>query len=144
MLDMLLAVTGCLALVVAVLSGYVRRRLISTPLLALVTGVLFGPVVLGAIRIPTVVEGYAELHELARVLLAISVMAAGAVTGEPAERTLSRRTRQLLSLESGANDGLALPLVLGAIAITGAATGGDALLRDCCAWTACGPSSSPV
>ncbi|QGQ19410.1 hypothetical protein GC089_09450 [Cellulomonas sp. JZ18] len=39
------------------------------------------------------------------------VLAASVVTGEPAERGLPRRLRALLTAESGANDGLALPLV---------------------------------
>jgi sodium/hydrogen antiporter len=51
------------------------------------------------------------------------------VTGEQAERDLPDRDRQLLSLESGANDGLALPLVLVAIAVAGPLTGGHAALE---------------
>ncbi|GGP73979.1 hypothetical protein GCM10010185_54360 [Saccharothrix coeruleofusca] len=39
------------------------------------------------------------------------VLAASVVTGEPAERDLPSRLRRLLTAESGANDGLALPLV---------------------------------
>ncbi|WP_447008124.1 cation:proton antiporter [Saccharothrix isguenensis] len=39
------------------------------------------------------------------------VLAASVVTGEPAERDLPARVRRLLTTESGANDGLALPLV---------------------------------
>ncbi|WNV73758.1 cation:proton antiporter [Geodermatophilus sp. DSM 44513] len=48
------------------------------------------------------------------------VLASSVVTGTPAEQDLPDRDRQLLSLESGANDGLALPLVLLAVAIAGA------------------------
>lgn len=44
------------------------------------------------------------------------VLASSVVTGEAAERDLPARDRQLLSLESGSNDGLALPLVLVAVA----------------------------
>lgn len=40
------------------------------------------------------------------------VLASSVVTGDPATRTLPARLRQNLSLESGVNDGLALPLVL--------------------------------
>lgn len=40
------------------------------------------------------------------------VLAASVVTGKPAEQDLPARTRQLLSLESGGNDGLAFPLVV--------------------------------
>ena len=44
------------------------------------------------------------------------VLASGVVTGTPAARDLPARLRQLLTEESGANDGLALPLVLIAVA----------------------------
>lgn len=58
------------------------------------------------------------------------VLASSVVTGEDAERDLPARDRQLLSLESGANDGLALPLVLAAIAIAGGVGAGDAALES--------------
>ncbi len=45
------------------------------------------------------------------------VLASSVVTGEPAEEHLPARTRQLVSTESGVNDGLALPLVLLGIAV---------------------------
>ena len=48
------------------------------------------------------------------------VLASSVVTGGPAEEDLPDRDRQILSLESGANDGLALPLVLLAVAVAGA------------------------
>ena len=49
------------------------------------------------------------------------VLAASVVSGEDAERDLPSRLRQTLSIESGANDGLALPLV--AVALTGVLAG---------------------
>lgn len=58
------------------------------------------------------------------------VLASNVVTGTPAEEDLPARDRQILSLESGANDGLALPLVLLAIALAGPLTGGAALLES--------------
>jgi sodium/hydrogen antiporter len=58
------------------------------------------------------------------------VLASNVVTGAPAEEDLPGRDRQVLSLESGANDGLALPLVLGAIAVAGAASGPEAALES--------------
>ncbi|NYG54642.1 cation:proton antiporter [Nocardioides perillae] len=61
------------------------------------------------------------------------VLSSSVVTGGPAERDLPSRTRQLLSLESGANDGLALPLVLVALAVAAAPTGSEtalAVLRE--------------
>ncbi|WP_218148239.1 cation:proton antiporter [Lentzea xinjiangensis] len=58
------------------------------------------------------------------------VLAASVVTGEPAERDLPGRLRALLTGESGANDGLALPLVGVALAAVLPATGlGDAVGR---------------
>lgn len=47
------------------------------------------------------------------------VLASSDVTGKGAEQDLPQDDRQLLSLESGANDGLAFPLVLAAIAVAG-------------------------
>lgn len=44
------------------------------------------------------------------------VLASGIVTGEYAERDIPGRGRQVLSLESGANDGLALPFLTVALA----------------------------
>jgi sodium/hydrogen antiporter len=60
------------------------------------------------------------------------VLASSVVTGGPAEEDLPARLRQVLSLESGANDGLALPLVLGAVALAGSLTAGAALAES--AW----------
>jgi NhaP-type Na+/H+ or K+/H+ antiporter len=192
MLDVLLTVVGALALVVAALSRWVQRAPLSAPLLALVTGIAFGPEVLGVVDLPTVLEGHKELHEFSRLLLAVSVMAvalrygfrdvraltrpvtvlligamaamavvttavsaaalgvglgaaallgaalcptdpvlaSSVVSGEPAEQSVCARTRRLASLESGANDGLALPLVLVAMAIAGPPGGGEALLES--------------
>jgi NhaP-type Na+/H+ or K+/H+ antiporter len=58
------------------------------------------------------------------------VLASSVVTGTPAEQDLPAHDRQVLSLESGANDGLALPLVLVAIAVAGSAGIGSALLES--------------
>ncbi|MGY2085728.1 cation:proton antiporter domain-containing protein [Blastococcus sp. SYSU DS0539] len=58
------------------------------------------------------------------------VLASTVTTGKPAEEDLPGRDRQVLSLESGANDGLALPLVLVALALAGPLTAGEALLES--------------
>ncbi|UOY01940.1 cation:proton antiporter domain-containing protein [Blastococcus sp. PRF04-17] len=58
------------------------------------------------------------------------VLASNVVTGTPAEEDLPARDRQILSLESGANDGLALPIVLLAVALAGPLTGGAAVLES--------------
>jgi len=55
------------------------------------------------------------------------VLASSVVTGKPAEEDLPARDRQILSLESGANDGLALPFVLAAVAVAGPMTAGQAV-----------------
>ncbi len=58
------------------------------------------------------------------------VLAASVVTGEPAERDLPARLRRVLTTESGANDGLALPLVGVALVAVLPATGFvDAVVR---------------
>ncbi|HMM96635.1 cation:proton antiporter [Phycicoccus sp.] len=57
------------------------------------------------------------------------VLASSVVTGKPAEKHLPTRLRQLLSMESGTNDGLALPLVLVGIAVVVGDTVGSSL-RD--------------
>ncbi|MEG9225045.1 cation:proton antiporter domain-containing protein [Aeromicrobium sp. Sec7.5] len=181
-----LVAVGLLGLLVATLSARLRELPLSEPLLALAVGVVLGPAATGVVDLPAVTERSEEIHEIARVLLAISVMAvalrypvrdawrvrgpvtllllvvmplmalatavvawplglglaaatvlgcalcptdpvlaSSVVTGAPAERDLPARTRQVLSLESGANDGLALPLVLVALVPFGVATGGE-------------------
>ncbi|AVZ38954.1 MULTISPECIES: cation:proton antiporter [unclassified Dietzia] len=57
------------------------------------------------------------------------VLSSAAVTGDAAERDLPEDDRQLLSLESGANDGLALPLVVIALAVATPLTAGQAALE---------------
>ncbi|MFC5381621.1 cation:proton antiporter [Aquipuribacter nitratireducens] len=55
------------------------------------------------------------------------VLATSAVTGKEAERTLPLRERVLVSAESGANDGLALPVVLVALGVAAGPLAGDGL-----------------
>lgn len=179
--DVVLTVVGALGVVVAAISSTMRRLPLSEPLLGLLAGVLLGPQLFDALPIAPVTADHGLFHELARVLLAVSVMAvalryptaamrrhsralvvlllvampvmaavsaglgsavaglplaaallfgaaicptdpvlaSSVVTGKLAERDLPARDRQLLSLESGANDGLALPLVLAAVAVAG-------------------------
>lgn len=188
-IDILLGTVGLLGVVVAALSSKMRRLPISEPLLGLVAGVLIGPQVLGVFHLPPLTAEHSLLHEVSRILLAVSVMAvalryptadlgrawrpvallllvampvmavvtaalgwfllslpfvaaallgaalcptdpvlaSSVVTGEDAERDLPARDRRLLSLESGANDGLALPLVLGAVALAGGMSAGAAV-----------------
>lgn len=73
------------------------------------------------------------------------VLASSVVTGKPAEEDLPSRDRQILSLESGANDGLALPFVLAAVALAGPMTAGKPWPRRCGRCWARSPSGcSPV
>jgi NhaP-type Na+/H+ or K+/H+ antiporter len=53
------------------------------------------------------------------------VLAASIVAGGPAERQLPARLRQIISAESGGNDGLAFPIVVLALAATGAGAWGE-------------------
>lgn len=193
-LDIVLAAVGVLGVVVATMSAKMRSLPISEPLLGLVAGIVLGPQVVGVLAMPTLVAEQSLLHEVSRVLLAISVMAvalrypfggirrhvrpvlillllvlpvmavvsaglgwailgmplaaaalfgaaisptdpvlsSSVVTGDAAERVLPARDRQLLSVESGSNDGLALPLVLVAVTMAGALTPGGALTES--AW----------
>jgi sodium/hydrogen antiporter len=64
------------------------------------------------------------------------VLASSIVTGEPAERTLPARLRENLSLESGFNDGLAMPFVLLAVAVAGGMTLSTSALQA--AWAVLG------
>ena len=182
-------VAGALALVLVLTSERVRRLPVTGPLLALVTGAVFGPEALRVLVVPEDVRD-PLLLEAARAMLAVSligvalrfpvsrlrpvlrpvlllvavvmplsalatgalahlvlglpvalaallgaclcptdpVLASDVVSGAPAERDLPAPTRQVLTEESGANDGLALPLVLLALApVLGKAVGGEAL-----------------
>jgi NhaP-type Na+/H+ or K+/H+ antiporter len=191
-IDVVLAAVGLIGVVVAALSAKMRRLPVSEPLLGLVAGIVIGPQLLGAFLLPPVTEEHSLLHEVSRILLAVSVMAvalrypitdlrrvwrpvtllllvampvmavvsaalgwlllsiplaaavllgaaicptdpvlaSSVVTGEDAERDLPARDRQLLSAESGANDGLALPLVLAAIAFAGGMGAGTAIAES--------------
>jgi NhaP-type Na+/H+ or K+/H+ antiporter len=190
-LDLLLTTVGVLGIVVAALSARMRRLPVSEPILGLLAGVLLGPRAADLLHVPELTLDHALVHEVARVLLAVSVMAIGlrypfddvrrlwrpvtlllvvampvmavvtgalvwwvlgvpvvvaalvgaalaptdpvlaanVVTGGPAEEELPARDRQLLSMESGANDGLALPLVVVAVAWAGPMTGGEAVVE---------------
>ncbi|WP_255640294.1 cation:proton antiporter [Glycomyces sp. TRM65418] len=180
-----------MAIVVAALSGRLRRLPLSEPLLGLLLGIVLGPAVTGLLPLEPLTAHDPLLEEATRILLGITVMAvalrypfsdarsrlrpvllllavampamalitaglsgwimglglgaaallgaalcptdpvlaSNVVTGAAAEEEVPARTRQLLSLESGANDGLALPLVLIAIAIAGPLSGGSAAVE---------------
>lgn len=196
--DVVLAMVGTLGLLVAALSSRIRHLPLSEPALALVMGIVAGPLGAGWLDVPTLTTNNATMHEASRLLLAVSVMAvalrypvsevirtwkpvallllvampgmaaisaalawavlglplAGAVlfgaavaptdpvlassvvTGDTAEAQVPGRTRQILSLESGANDGLALPLVLAALALAGPISAGMTALET--AWQLAG------
>ena len=176
-LHLVYAVVGVTGVVLALLSTTVRRSPVSEPLVALVLGVLVGPVALGVLVVDDetrdllLLEGtrlllawsvmaaalrfrYAGLRSVLRpvVLLLVLVMpaamlisgaaalvmglpvglallvgaclsptdpvlASSVVSGGPAEEDLPARLRQVLTGESGANDGLGLPLVVVGLAV---------------------------
>lgn len=191
-MDVILAATGALGMVVAALSRRLRQLPVSEPLLGLLAGILLGPAAAGVLTLPSLTEWTSEYHQASRLLLAVSVMAvalrfpfhavrkqagpvllllavampvmaavnsglawlilgmapatalllgaatcptdpvlaSNVVTGQPAERDIHLRSRELLTVESGANDGLALPLVLFALVAAGAGTAGAAAWRS--------------
>lgn len=195
-MDVILAAAAALGMVVAALSGRMRRMPVSEPLLGLAAGVALGHT--GALELPPVTEQPVGYYDATRVLLAISVMAvalrfpfqqvrrqaapllllllvvmpvmaavntalavvvlglaptaafvlgtalcptdpvlaSNVVGGKPAVHDIDRRTRLLLSLESGANDGLASPLVLVALFAAGASEAGQTALES--AWGVAG------
>lgn len=111
----------------------VRRRAGSVGLLL---GVLMPVMALASAGVVWAVLGpTAGLGAAAALLLGVAVcptdpvLSSSVVTGGPAERDIAERARQLLSLESGSNDGLALPLVVVAVALAGPLTGGEAGLE---------------
>ncbi len=100
------------ATTVLVLVGMVGMAALSAGLALLVLGLPLGlAVLIGSCIAPT-----------------DPVLASSVVTGAPAEQHLPARTRQLLSEESGTNDGLGLPFVLVGIALLTSQTVGGALL----------------
>ncbi|MCZ2837537.1 cation:proton antiporter domain-containing protein [Modestobacter sp. VKM Ac-2985] len=96
-----------------------RLRPIVTPAALLVTAGMAGMAVLSAGLAWLVLGVPLALAALIGACITPTdpVLASSVVTGEPAEEHLPARTRQLLSAESGTNDGLALPLVLLGIAL---------------------------
>ncbi|MEU4686099.1 hypothetical protein [Streptomyces xinghaiensis] len=102
-LDLLLTITGAPAPAVAAGSALIHRLPLSGSLLALPTGILFGPQARGVVDLPTVVEGHKTPHESSRpplppVLLGASVLLrldgiATVFTGDPAalHRRAARR-----------------------------------------------------
>ena len=172
-MNVALVAVGGVVLVVGLFSNPIRRTPISTPILALLTGVLLGPAAFGLLDPVEWGDETVILEQAARLTLAVSLMGvalrlperfplrewrtlvvllgivmplmwlvSGAlvylvlgvpllaallvgavvtptdpvvsstiVTGEVAEENLPGRLRYTLSSESGANDGLAYPLV---------------------------------
>ena len=100
---------------------YPARRLrgVVTPTAVLVTAGMVGMAVLSAGLVWLLVGVPFALAVLigACVTPTDPVLASSVVTGGPAEEHLPVRTRQILSEESGTNDGLALPLVLMGVAL---------------------------
>jgi NhaP-type Na+/H+ or K+/H+ antiporter len=175
-LNTTLVIIGGVVLLLGLFSGVIKNRLfISEPLIALIAGILVGPLVLNIIDVANWADQTTILEQAARVTLAISLMgvamrlperyifrhwksvvimlfvvmplmwlvsglltyfllptwplwvalligavvtptdpvvASSIVTGDLAEENIPSRVRNILSAESGANDGLAFPLVM--------------------------------
>lgn len=186
-LDVALLTIGALVLVLGLLSGWVRKSILSEPLIALATGAVLGPQVTGLLDLTRWGDPYEILRHATRLTLAISLMAvalrlprgqvrrhfralttllglgmpamwiastlltllilgvpapvailmgaaitptdpvvaAAIVTGKVAESNLPSRIRHVLSAESGANDGLALPFVATGIVLVTTGPGGE-------------------
>ncbi len=141
------AVLGIAGLVLALLSRRITELPLSPPLVTLVLGVLIGPQVLGLVEIPSGSRD-TVLLELARILLAVSVMAAALRFPATELRPLTRAVALLLvvvmpvmALVAGAAALLlGLPLALAAVVgacvaptdpvLAGSVVSGDAAVRD--------------
>ncbi len=73
-LNVALTVVGGLVVVLGLLSGSIRRSLLSEPLVALLVGVLLGPAVLGLLDPAGWGSRETILEQAARLTLAISLM----------------------------------------------------------------------
>ena len=173
-LDAVLAVTGAVVVVAALLSKPIKKTVLQEPLVAMLVGIVVGPYVLGWLDVAQWGDQNAVLEQTSRVTLAIGLMgvalrlnrqsvwalwrpvvlllsvgmagmwlisaglagwflglsfwtalllgavltptdpvvASSIVTGGLAKRNLPVRLRDAISLESGANDGLAYVLVM--------------------------------
>lgn len=87
-LNLALLVVGGLILVIGLLSGLVRRSLLSEPLVALLVGVLLGPLALGVLDVARWGSQETILEQAARLTLAIGLMgvALRLPKGEPFRR----------------------------------------------------------
>jgi len=96
--NVVLVVVGATTVVLALLSAVVRRLWLSGVLLALLVGIVLGPKVLGVLD-PAAAAGDERLllEELARVTLAVSLMAAGLQITRNDLRINLRRSAMLLT-----------------------------------------------
>ncbi|SDZ20695.1 sodium/proton antiporter, CPA1 family [Micromonospora pattaloongensis] len=109
------------------LAGY---RRVLRPVLVLLTAGMVGMAVLSAGLAWLLLGVPLSLAALLGSCLSPTdpVLASGIVSGGPAERQLPARLRQVISGESGGNDGLAFPLVVLALAAVGARPWADQLV----------------
>lgn len=96
-LDLALIIVAGLALVTGLASTALKRLWLSGPLIALVAGVVLGPEVLGVIHFAEP-DGKHLLEELARITLAISLVATGLQFRRSDVRENGRRAGLLLTL----------------------------------------------
>lgn len=96
--DTVLIVVGASILALGLPSNIIRRLWLSVPLLALLSGVLLGPEVLGVLRPDRLPEERKVLEELARATLAVSLVGAALQLTRADLRAVWRRAASLLSL----------------------------------------------
>jgi NhaP-type Na+/H+ or K+/H+ antiporter len=75
--DVVLIVVGATVLSLGLQATLVKRVWLSVPLLALGTGVLLGPQVLGVLRVDALSGEHKVLEELARITLSVSLVSTG-------------------------------------------------------------------
>jgi NhaP-type Na+/H+ or K+/H+ antiporter len=77
LLNIAFASIGALVFILGLISTPLKNKLsLSEPLLALVFGILIGPVVFDVLRLPSTLDQRAFVEEVARITLALSIMAA--------------------------------------------------------------------
>ena len=96
--DVVLVVLGASLLALGLPSSLIKRVWLTVPLLALATGVLLGPSVLDALDPGRLGDEHKALEELARLALAVSLVAAGLQFTREDLRTTWARGTALLTL----------------------------------------------
>jgi NhaP-type Na+/H+ or K+/H+ antiporter len=97
-IDLVLVVVGAAILALGLPSTIIKRLWLSVPLLAVATGILLGPEVLGVLRPDLIRDEHKALEELARITLAVSLVATGLQFNRFDLRDTWRRGAALLTI----------------------------------------------